>query len=226
MGEYIVIGLGRFGRSLALEIQALGNEVIGVDLDRQIVQEMSDHIREAVEADATSEATLKELGVTNLDAAVVAIGAPENSIMITLILKKLGVPYVIAKAGTDLHGEILKLVGADRVVYPEKETAIRLAHGIAVPEIVDYLTITREMGISKLSVPRHLVGLSYSEAQLERRFDVRLIAIIRRDRVLFGASVGEKFQPEDVLLVSGKDKDLRELSHFTDSGRPQASASS
>jgi trk system potassium uptake protein len=214
MGEYAVIGLGRFGRALALEIQSLGNEVVGVDMDRQVVQEMSDQIREAIQADATSEATLRELGVTNLDAAVVAIGAPENSIMITLILKKLGVPYVIAKAGTDLHGEILNLVGADRVVYPEKETAIRLAHGIAVPEVVDYLSITKEMGISKLSVPRHLIGLSYTEAQIERRFEVRLIAIIRRDRVLFGASVGEKFQTEDILLLSGKDKDLRALTHF------------
>jgi trk system potassium uptake protein len=216
MGEYIVIGLGRFGRSLAIEIQSLGNEVIGVDLDRQVVQEMADVIREAVEADATSEAALREMGVTNLDAAVVAIGTAESSIMITLILKKLGVRYVIAKAGSDIHGEILNLVGADRVVFPEKETAIRLAHGIAVPEVFDYLSITKEMGISKLNVPRHLVGLSYTEAQLERRFEVRLIAIIRRDRVLFGASVGEKFQAEDVLLISGKDKDLRALSQFAD----------
>ncbi len=91
--------------------------------------------------------------------------------------------------------------------------ATRLAHGIAVPEIVDYLSITRDMGISKLTVPQHLIGLSYSEAELERRFDVRLIAIIRRDRVLFGASVGEKFQADDVLLLSGKDSALRELGH-------------
>lgn len=211
MGEYIVIGMGRFGRSLATELQLLGNEVVGVDLDRQTVQELSGEVRDVIEADATSEAVMRDLGVVNVDAAVVGIGAPEDSIMITLILKKLGVPYVIAKAGSDMHGEILRLVGADRVVFPEKEMATRLAHGIAVPEIVDYLSITRDMGISKLTVPQHLLGLSYSEAELERRFDVRLIAIIRRDRVLFGASVGEKFQPEDVLLLSGKDSALREL---------------
>ncbi len=211
MGEYIVIGMGRFGRSLATELQLLGNEVVGVDLDRQTVQELSGEVRDVIEADATSEAMMRDLGVANVDAAVVGIGAPEDSIMITLILKKLGVPYVIAKAGSDMHGEILRLVGADRVVFPEKEMATRLAHGIGVPEIVDYLSITRDMGISKLNVPQHLLGLSYSEAELERRFDVRLIAIIRRDRVLFGASVGEKFQAEDVLLLSGKDSALREL---------------
>ena len=211
MGEYIVIGMGRFGRNLATELQLLGNEVVGVDLDRQTVQELSGEVRDVIEADATSEAVMKDLGVANVDAAVVGIGASEDSIMITLLLKKLGVPYVIAKAGSEMHGEILRLVGADRVVFPEKEMATRLAHGIAVPEIVDYLSITRDMGISKLTVPQHLIGLSYSEAELERRFDVRLIAIIRRDRVLFGASVGEKFQADDVLLLSGKDSALREL---------------
>ena len=211
MGEYLVIGMGRFGRSLATELQLLGNEVVGVDLDRQTVQELSGEIRDVIEADATSEAVMRDMGVANVDAAVVGIGASEDSIMITLILKKLGAPYVIAKAGSDMHAEILKLVGADRVIFPEKEMASRLAHGIGVPEIVDYLSITREMGISKLTVPHHLLGLSYGEAELERRFDVRLIAIIRRDRVLFGASVGEKFQAEDVLLLSGKDSALREL---------------
>lgn len=211
MGEYAVIGLGRFGRSLVAELQSLGNEILGIDMDRQIVQDMSSVITHSVQADATSEATLRELGVANLDAAIVAMGKPESSILITLVLKKLGVRYVIAKAATELHGEILNLVGADRVVFPEKETALRLAHGIGVPEVVDYLSITKEMGISKLSVPRHLVNLSYSEARLEQRFHVRLIAIIRRNNVLFGASVGEQFQQEDVLLISGRDTDLRAL---------------
>jgi trk system potassium uptake protein TrkA len=224
MPEYIVIGLGRFGASLATELQALGNEVVGVDLDRQTVQEMSALIREAIEADATSEATLRELGVTNVDAAIVAIGATEANIMITMLLKKLGVPYVIAKAGNDLHAEILRRVGADRVVFPEQETAVRLAHGIAVPEIFDYLSITRDMGIAKLHLPKHLVGRSYAEAEMEQRFEARLIAIIRRDRVLFGASVGEKLQPEDVLLLAGKDKDLRALGRLTQAPAPQQPA--
>ncbi len=98
MGEYIVIGMGRFGRNLATELQLLGNEVVGVDLDRQTVQELSGEVRDVIEADATSEAVMRDLGVANVDAAVVGIGASEDSIMITLLLKKLGVPYVIAKA--------------------------------------------------------------------------------------------------------------------------------
>ena len=214
MSEYIVIGLGRFGRSLAIELQSLGHEVLGVDVDRQTIQEMSGSIRQAIEADATAEQTLRELDVSALDAAVVAIGDPEASIMVALLLKKLEVPYVIARATSELHDEILVRVGADRVVFPEKETALRLAHGIAVPEIVDYLSLSTDMGISKLVVPEHLIGQSYSGTDLEQKFKVRIVAVIRRDRVLFGASVGEKFERHDTLIVSGRDSDLRALSQI------------
>ena len=214
MAEYLVVGLGIFGRALALEIQALGNEVIGVDRNMEIVQEMSGQIREAVQADATSEATLAELGVSDVDAAVVATGNVEDAIMITLLLKRLGVKYVIAKASSELQGEILRRVGADRVVFPEHETAVRLAHGIAVPEIVDYLSITSDMGIAKLEVPHHLVGLSYAESQMDQRFDIYLVAIVRRERVIFGAPLREKFEPNDILIVAGKDSQLRAFSHF------------
>lgn len=211
MGEYVVIGLGRFGRSLAEELQVLGNDVIGIDIDRQIVQDASPMIHEAIEADAVSEGTLQQIGVGNVDAAVVAIGGTENSILVTMILKNLGVPYIISKATNDLHGQILRRLGADRVVFPEKEMAMRLAHGIAVPDVVDYLSITPDMGISKLSVPAPFVGQSLAEAQLEQRFNVRLVAVVRRERVIFGAPVGEKFAPGDVLILSGMDRDLRAL---------------
>ena len=214
MGEYLILGLGRFGRALAVEIQSMGNEVVGVDINRQNVQEIASEVRQAIEADATSEPVLRELGVSNFDAVVVAVGEQEPSIMSTLLLKKLQVPYVISKANSELHGEILSLVGADRVVYPEKETAVRLAHGIAVPEVVDYLSISSDMGISKLVVPQHLVGQTSSQANLESRFHVRVIAVIRRDRVLFGISVGERFEAQDVLIVAGRDRDLRALSQF------------
>ena len=214
MSEYIVLGLGTFGRSLALEIQAMGNEVIGVDASRTIVQSLSGEIRQVIEADATSEATLRDLGVSNLDGAVVAIRDPEPSIMTTLLLKKLGVPYVIARATSSLHEEILKLAGATRVVFPEQEMALRLAHEIAVPEVVDYLSISSDMGINKLSVPKTLVGKTYRDADLERRFRVRIMATIRRDRVIFGTSLTDVFEANDVLIVAGRDEDLRKLSEY------------
>ena len=216
MSEYIVLGLGTFGRSLALEMQALGNEIIGVDVSRSIVQSLSGEIRQVIEADATSEATLRDLGISNLDGAVVAIRDPEPSIMTTLLLKKLGVPYVVARATSALHEEILKLAGANRVVFPEREMAVRLAHEVAVPDVVDYLSISSDMGINKLMVPKSLVGKSYHEADLENRFRIRIMATIRRDRVVFGTSLTDHFEPNDVLIVSGRDDDLRKLSALTE----------
>ena len=214
MGEYVVLGLGTFGRSLALEIQALGHEVVGVDISRSLVQGLSGEIRQVIEADATSEATLRDLGVSNLNGAVVAIRDPEPSIMTTLLLKKLGVPYVIARATSPLHEEILKLAGANRVVFPEHEMAVRLAHEVAVPEVVDYLSISTDMGINKLRVPKNLIGKTYRDADLERRFRVRIMATIRRDRVIFGTTVTDEFEANDTLIVSGRDEDLRKLAEF------------
>jgi trk system potassium uptake protein TrkA len=216
MSEYIVLGLGTFGRSLALEMQALGNEIIGVDVSRSIVQSLSGEIRQVIEADATSEATLRDLGISNLDGAVVAIRDPEPSIMTTLLLKKLGMPYVVARATSALHEEILKLAGANRVVFPEREMAVRLAHEVAVPDVVDYLSISSDMGINKLMVPKSLVGKTYREANLENRFRIRIMATIRRDRVVFGTSVTDTFEANDVLIVSGRDDDLRKLSALAD----------
>jgi trk system potassium uptake protein TrkA len=214
MQEYVVIGLGRFGRSLAEELQSLGHSVVAIDIHRQEVQDVSPYVDEAIEADATSEATLQQLGVSSVAAAVVAVGSTEASILITMILKNLGVPYVIAKASNDLHGRILSRLGADRVVFPEREMAIRLARGIEVPEIVDYLSVTPEMGISKLEVPPGLIGRAMSQSQVEARFKVRVIAVIRRERVLFATSEDESFAQGDILILSGQDKDLRAIAEL------------
>lgn len=212
MAEYIIIGLGLFGQNLAREVTAMGNEVVGVDIKRQVVQEMAEELRQTIEADTTSEAVLRELGVANFDGAVVAIGDHEASILTTLLLSRMGVPRVIAKASSMLHGEILSRVGAHRVIYPERDTALRLAHGIAVSDIVDYLSISGDMGLAKLTVPRHLISATHAEAALEEKFRVRTIAIVRRDRVIFGASIQERFEAGDELIVAGRDADLLKLS--------------
>lgn len=212
MSEYAVIGLGRFGSSLAEELQALGNDVVGVDTDRGVIQEMSSVLRQVFQADATSEAALREIGVADLDAAIVAVGSQlEHSILITVTLKKIGMPYVVSKAQTDLHGEILRRVGADQVVYPERETGIRLAHRVAVPGAIDYLSISAQMGVGKMVVPDQLVGMSLVDSRLEEKYRLRLLAIIREGRVLFSPSVREMFAPGDVLLLAGPDEALARL---------------
>ena len=212
MSDYIVIGLGRFGSSLASELQALGHNVVGVDTDRNAVQEMSDILRQVFQVDATSEGALKDMSVADLDAAIVAVGSHlEYSILITVTLKKIGAPYVIAKAQNELHGEILQRVGADRVVYPERETGQRLAHSITMPSAIDYLSISTEMGVGKMTVPKELVGQSLVNSKLNESHDLHMLAIIREGKVIFSPSVGEKFVQGDVLLLAGLDKSLSSL---------------
>ena len=211
MAEFIIFGLGLFGRHLASQVQSLGHDVVGVDIDRALVQELSEELGQTIAADATSEAALRDLGVANYHAAVVAIGDNEASILAALLLKRLGVPRVIVKATSELHGEILSRVGADRVVFPENDTALRLAHGLAVPDVLDYLSISQDMGIARMNVPGSFIGATHTEASLESRYRIRILAVIRGDRVVFGSSVGQTFVAGDEIICAGRDSDLQAL---------------
>ena len=129
-----MIGLGRFGKSLARALSELGHEVLGLDREMSEVEAASEFVTQAIQADATDEDTLLQTGVRNFDVGVVAIATDvKSSILVTLLLKRLGVKTVISKAQDDLHGEILSKVGADRVVFPERETGVRLAHALTTP---------------------------------------------------------------------------------------------
>ncbi|RPJ20387.1 MAG: TrkA family potassium uptake protein, partial [Planctomycetaceae bacterium] len=152
--QVVVIGLGRFGSSLAHTLVELGHEVLGIDKNLDAVNAAADFVTQSVQADASGEEALKEIGVRNFDIGVVSIGEDvKSSILITLLLKRLGVQWVVSKAADELHGEILRRVGADRVVYPESETGVRVAHGLAVPAVVDYLKVIPGYGISKIVAP-------------------------------------------------------------------------
>jgi trk system potassium uptake protein TrkA len=211
MAEFIIFGLGLFGRNIASQLQLLEHDVVCVDIDRGLTQELSEELGHTVAADATSEAALRELGVANYHGAVVAIGNNEASILATLLLKRLGVPRVVVKATSELHGEILSLVGADDVIFPEKDTAVRLAHGLAVPNVLDYLSISQDTGIARMKVPAALVGASHTQANIESRYRVRIIAVIRGERVVFGSAVGQTFNEGDEIICAGRDSDLQAM---------------
>ena len=136
--SFVVIGLGRFGSAMAISLTELGQDVIGVDLDQDRVQKHADLIGSAVELDATDERSLKRAGVADVDTAVVSIGESiEASLLAVMVLKDLGVPRIVAKAVTPLHGRILERLGVDRVIFPEREMAIRVAHSLVVPNVLD-----------------------------------------------------------------------------------------
>ncbi|MEG0129568.1 potassium channel family protein, partial [Clostridium sp.] len=127
--QYIIIGLGRFGASIAKTLYSLGNEVLAVDVDEEVIQDISPDVTHAVQADATDEGVLRALGLRNFDVAVITIGSDaQASIMATLLVKELGVKYVIAKAHNEVHAKVLYKIGADRVVFPERDMGVRVAH--------------------------------------------------------------------------------------------------
>ena len=153
--SFIVLGLGRFGTNVATSLFDLGYEVLAVDNKPQIIQEIVSNVTHAVVADATDEAALRSLGVRNFDMAIVAIGDDiEASILTTVILKDLGVQKVLVKANNDLHAKILKKIGADEIVFPEKEMGERIAHNITQSNILDYINLSPEYSIIETTVPK------------------------------------------------------------------------
>ncbi len=204
-----ILGLGRFGSAVATELVHLGHEVLGIDGDIATVQRLSTQLTHVVQADATDEETLARLGLAEFDAAVVGItGDLETSILATLLLKRLGVKRVVVKARNQTHGEILTRVGADRVVYPERDTGVRVAHSWSSIDITDSLDVIDGYSISKLEVPVELVGKSVQQAVLDRDFSVTLLLLSRGDRVTVYPSPSDTLRKGDVLVMSGAIGDM------------------
>ena len=210
--EVLVIGLGRFGSSLARELERLGHQVMAVDRDEQAVNEASSYVTHALQLDASDEAALKAAGAADFRTAIVAISSDaEPSIFATMVLKRLGVDIVIAKAGSKLHGEILSRVGADRVVLPEHETGLRLAHSFNVPNVIDYLDVAPQFGLEKIRPLDKWIGRSLGELDLKGRFDLTPIALRRGRQVIVNPSRDERVGAEDELIIIGRDDKLEEL---------------
>jgi len=212
--QVLIIGVGRFGISLATTLFSMGHDVMAVDVDEKKVQNISAQITHAVQADATDEAVLKELGANNFDVAIVTIGeAIQNSVLCAILLKKLGVPYVIARAENDLHGTILDKIGVDKVVYPEREMGIRIAHSLILTDVQDYIPVAPSYGVSKLATSPYLVGKSLSDIGLGRggRWGLAVLLVQRGKEVIVTPDRAEIVRQGDVLIVSGSDEKLEQF---------------
>ncbi len=210
--QIVVVGLGRFGTSLVRTLVEAGHEVLALDKDLRKVEDASDFATQAAQVDATDEEALREMGVRNFDIAVVAIGADlKSSILVTLLLKRAGVKMVVSKAQDDLHGEILGRVGADRVVYPERETGIRVAHSLMTPSLVDYLEVMPGYGIAKLVAPPDFVGRELAEIDLKGRFGVTTLALRRGNEIILNPIRSEVVGRDNVLIIAGKDEQLEAM---------------
>lgn len=207
----MVVGLGRFGSALALELMRTGHEVLGVDTDERIVQQMSQELTHTVKADTTEEATLRELGVTEFDSAVVAIGADiESSILTTSLLLQLGVPNVWAKANSTSHGMILKQLGCHHVIFPEAEMGKRVAHMVS-GETLDYVSIDSDFVMVKTEVPQSFDGQTLAELKIRSTYGVTVVAVTKGDGKYVPAFPETVLNEGNQIVVAGQVEPLNEF---------------
>ena len=192
--QFVIIGLGRFGSSIAKTLYSLGNDVLAIDKDEDIVQEIADSVTHAVQLDATDENALRALGIRNFDVAVVTIGDNiQSSIMATLLVKELGVKYIIAKGHSDLHAKVLYKIGADRVVLPEKDMGVRVAHNLVSANILDYIELSEDYSVMEIQVLDEWSGKTLNELRLRSKYGINVMAIKRGDEVNLSPSAAVSY---------------------------------
>ncbi len=212
MKQFIVVGLGRFGSSLATTLYNAGYDVMGVDSDQEIIQNIVDNITHAVQADATDENTLKALGARNFDVAIVSIGGNiQASILVTLILKEIGIKYVVAKAQNELHGKVLYKIGADRVVFPERDMGIRVAHNLVSSNILDYIELSPEYSIVEITAIPAWFDKSLRQLDMRIKYGLNVMAIKRHNDVIISPHADDMILKGDVLVVVGQKRDIEKL---------------
>lgn len=210
--QVVVIGLGRFGSAVARELERLGHEVLAIDRSEQRVNDIAPDVTHALQLDASDEDALRSAGAGEFGTGIVAISTDaEPSIFAVMVLKRLGVPNVIAKAGSQLHGEILARVGADRVVFPERETGLRLAHSFNVPNVIDYLDVAPGFGIERIRPPKSFVGRSLGDLDMKTKLGLTPIALRRGQQVIVNPTRDERIADGDELILIGRDDNLDRL---------------
>jgi trk system potassium uptake protein len=210
--EFFVTGLGRFGRSLAHALVEHGHDVLAADKDYRIVQELSADLPHVVQLDATNIDALREVGAEHFDTGIACMATDfESNILATVLLRKLGVRYVIVKARTRTQREILLQVGADEVILPEHEAGVRLARRLSSVDFVDYLELSPEMGVIEVLAPEKLLGQSLAEIDLRPHYGLTVLAIRRKDQMLVNPTGEAQLQAGDELLLLGKLDDAQRL---------------
>lgn len=207
--EFAVIGLGRFGGSICEELCNEGMEVLAIDHSEDKINKFKNTASYAVIADSTDESTLKELGITNIDHVIVAIGDDiQASILTTVILSELGIKKITVKAKSDYHGKILEKIGAHQVVHPERDMGKRIAHSIISNNIIDYLELSDEYSIVEVRVGRKMVGKSLVDLDIRARYGCNVVAIKEGKDIHVSPNAETILQMDNILIVIGSDEDI------------------
>lgn len=214
MKQFVVIGIGRFGSAVAERLCKLGHEVLTIDTSDEAIQKISEKVTHAVTADATDENVLKSLGIRNFDVAVVAIGTDiQASILTTLMLKDMGVGYIVAKAQNELHAKVLLKIGADRIVFPERDMGERVAHNLIASNILEYIELSSEHSIIEYAVPKSWVGKDLRDINMRAKFGVTVVALrsLNDEHINISPKADSKIREGDIMIVIGDNDDLKKL---------------
>lgn len=210
--QYAVIGLGRFGASVAKTLSELGHDVLAIDSSDLAVQGVVNFVTHAVQVDAREEETLRSLGIRNFEVVIVAIGNDiEASILITLMLKEMGIRFVVCKAMTPLHGKVLEKVGADKVVFPEKDMGVRLARSLITSNVMDYIELTSEYSLLEILTPSKFVDKNLGELNLRAHYEISVMAIKRDNAIIVAPGADTHLEKKDVLILVCKNETLDKL---------------
>lgn len=205
MRSFAVIGLGRFGTSVATTFTNLGHEVLAIDLDQERVNYIAETVTQAARLDALDENSLRSVGIRNFDVVVVAIGKDiQASILVTVILKEMGVKKVVAKAQTQLHGKVLERVGADKVVFPEWDMGIKVARALVSKNIMEQIDISPEHSLIEMQVPLIFINKSLEKSAARHKYGMSILAIRRGNDIIISPGAAEVMLEGDILVVIGK----------------------
>lgn len=213
--QFIVIGLGRFGTSVAETLYSLGNDVLAVDHDEDVVQNISDKVTHAVQVDANDENSLRALGIRNFDCAVISIGSNiQSSILATLLVKELGVKHVVAKATNESHAKVLYKIGANRVVFPERDMGVRVAHNLVSSNILDYIELSPDYSIAEVVSPEEWHNKTLRELNVRARYGISVMAIKRNNDIDVSPAADTVIEPGDIIVAIGGIQELNTLENL------------
>ncbi len=212
--QFVILGTGRFGASVALKLMDLGAEVMVVDKNEQVIQSMGSKVTHAVQTDITVEGSINALGIRNFDTAVVTVGDDiQTSILTTIILKEFGIKHIVAKAQNQLHAKVLYKIGADRVVFPEREMGIRVAKSLMASNVLDFIELSPDYSIVETPPKKEWIGKTIEEIDIRKNYGLNIMAIRKGAETKISILPKDIVKSGDIFVVIGNNQDLKELEH-------------
>lgn len=213
--QFVVIGLGRFGASVAKTLYKMGHDVLAIDKDEDVVQNISDSVTHAIQMEATDENGLKTIGIRNFDVAVITIGSNiQASIMATLLVKEMGVNYIVCKGNSEIHEKVLYKIGANKVIQPEKDMGVRVAHNLVSSNILDYIELSEEYSVIEIEAAPGWCNKTLKELDLRSKYGINVMAIRNGEDVSIAPSANRMLTEGNVVVAIGSSEKLSKLEDF------------